>query len=235
MPFQVTAISRGSSSSQPDSPRRHQVTANQSGWLLLNPREIAVTWNGKDDLDALTIEQAEGGPPAMARSHFGCGILTFTIPYLFRTPPGYNLHVRGPANSPKDGIQALEGIVETDWSEATFTMNWKLTRPGHRVVFEEGEPIAMVVPVRRGELEQFRPEIRPLSDDPSLEAGYRAWVRSRGQFNADLKAKGAEAEKQGWQRHYVRGTTVSQERAPEHQTGLALAEFAARRVQEGDR
>ena len=64
---------------------------------------------------------------------------------------------------------------------------------------------------RRGELEQFV-LIRPLLG--FLEAGYRAWVRSRGQFNADLKAKGAEAEKQARQRHYVRGTTVSQERAP---------------------
>jgi Family of unknown function (DUF6065) len=43
---------------------------------------------------------------------------------VFRTPPGCNLYVRGPANSPKDGIAALEGIIETDWSEATFTMNW---------------------------------------------------------------------------------------------------------------
>src|SRR3712207_8402233 len=33
-----------------------------------------------------------------ARSHFGSGILTWNLPFLFRTPPGYNLHVRGPAN-----------------------------------------------------------------------------------------------------------------------------------------
>jgi hypothetical protein len=30
-------------------------------------------------------------------------------------------------------ISPLDGIVETDWLEATFTMNWKLTRPNHTV------------------------------------------------------------------------------------------------------
>ena len=80
-------------------------------------------------------------------STFGSGILTFTIGYLFRTAPGYNLHVRGPANSPKDGIVALEGVVESDWTEAAFTMNWKVTRPNHPVVFEENEPIAMISPL----------------------------------------------------------------------------------------
>ena len=45
--------------------------------------------------------------------------------------------------------------METDWLDATFTMNWKLTRPHHPVVFEADEPIAMNSPVRRGQLEEF--------------------------------------------------------------------------------
>jgi hypothetical protein len=62
--------------------------------------------------------------------HFGCGVLTFRVSYLFRTPPGVNLWVKGPPNQPQDGIAPLEGIIETDWSPSTFTMNWKFTRPG---------------------------------------------------------------------------------------------------------
>ena len=37
-------------------------------------------------------------------SHFGSGILTWHLPLLFRTPPGYDLLVRGPANHPKDAM-----------------------------------------------------------------------------------------------------------------------------------
>ncbi len=66
-----------------------------------------------------------------ATSMFGHGILTFHIPFLVRTHPGYNLLVRGPANMPRDGVSPLEGIVETDWAVATFTMSWQLTLSGH--------------------------------------------------------------------------------------------------------
>ena len=77
----------------------------------------------------------------MVQSHFGEGVITWNIPFLFRTSPGYNLLVRGPSNWIKDGVQALEGIVETDWAVQTFTMDWKFTRPRRWVRFEADEPI----------------------------------------------------------------------------------------------
>ena len=56
--------------------------------------------------------------------------------------------------------QPLEGIVETDWLPATFTMNWRLTRPNYPVHFEAGDPICMVVPVPRGLAESLVPVAR---------------------------------------------------------------------------
>src|SRR5581483_1718405 len=102
------------------------VIANQAGWFVLSNHKIAVTRNGGAAPSDLCLEYLAGEPPHNAVSVFGSGILTWSLPYLFRTPPGYNLLVRGPANYPKDGASPLEGIVETDWTEATFTMNWKL-------------------------------------------------------------------------------------------------------------
>ncbi len=51
---------------------------------------------------------------------------------------------------PKDGIYPLEGIVETDWSESNFTMNWIITRPNRMIVFEKDKPLVMLTPVARG-------------------------------------------------------------------------------------
>ena len=203
--------------------------ANQAGWLINNPHKFMVTWNGGLGADALKVEFFEKPKVAHAASHFGGGILTVTVGYLFRTPPGYNLYVRGPANLPKDGIAPLEGIVETDWSEATFTMNWQVTRRNHPIVFEEGEPIAMVSPMRRGELERFRPEIHSIAQNPELKAGYEAWTRSRQQHNAGLKVPNSEAQLRGWERHYMQGVTVTDRDAPEHQTSLKLEPFADKR------
>src|SRR5688500_15120053 len=85
--------------------------ANQAGWFILNNHALDVVWNGGDAIEDLTVTYHEGDPPYPALSHFGHGILTWHIPYLFETPPGVQLLARGPANSPKDGISPLEGMV----------------------------------------------------------------------------------------------------------------------------
>ena len=203
--------------------------ANQAGWLVLSAHKVAATWDGGVGLENLRVEHLAGAPPFSASSHFGSGILTFSMPYLFRTPPGFNLLTRGPTNNPKDGISPLDGVVETDWLEATFTMNWKLTRPRHTVVFEIGEPVAMLVPMPRGELELFRPEIRDLADDPETAAAFQRWADSRNQFNVDLKQPGSEAQRQRWQKHYFQGGSVSTAKPIEHQSRLSLQPFVDQR------
>ena len=88
--------------------------ANAYGWELLVASGFVATWNGKDDLAAITVVP-DAGSSAPAISHFGHGILTFYVPCLFRTAPGFDLMVQGPVNSPKDAIGPLAGVVETDW------------------------------------------------------------------------------------------------------------------------
>jgi hypothetical protein len=101
--------------------------ANQLGWEILNPAGFTARWNGKDGLDAIAIK-FDGEQSDLVGSHFGHGVLTFSLGYLFRTTKAHNLWVKGPANRPKDGIAPLEGVIETDWAPYTFTMNWQFTR-----------------------------------------------------------------------------------------------------------
>jgi hypothetical protein len=199
--------------------------ANQSGWVVLSSHRVRAVWDGGDALENVEVELLGGAPPCPAKSHFGHGILTWSLPYLIRTPPGYNLLVRGPANLPKDGASALEGTVETDWCNATFTVNWKLTRPGLRVTFEEGEPIAMLVPQRRGELERFHPEVRGLHDDPGVAPAYSSWRESRSTFLEELPVEDSPAHRMAWQKHYLHGEGPDGSVAPEHQRKLALRPF----------
>ena len=194
--------------------------ANQAGWDIRNDGAFTATWNGGSEPGDVAIETGDEPPSVVPISHFGSGIITWHVPYLFRTPLGWNLLARGPANAPKDGIAALEGIVETDWSAAPFTMNWKLTRPGLPVTFRRGETICTIVPQRRGELERFATETREMHEMPELRRAFRAWRTSRNAFIADPE------NKPGWQKHYFRGVTVEGDAAPEHQTRLHLRAFA---------
>ncbi|MER6914394.1 DUF6065 family protein [Streptomyces sp. NPDC000594] len=204
--------------------------ANQNGWWILNDRAFTVRWNGGTSTADLRVRYGEGDGdgdtgPRIAMSHFGHGILTFHIPYLLRTPPGWNLLVRGPANLPKDGAHPLEGLIETDWAVATFTMNWKITRADADIGFAAGEPVLMLVPQRRGELERFGPAYAPLAEMPDAD-DHRAWHDSRMAFAHEMVAADPAVAADMWQRHYMRGTHPAGERPfPEHQRRLSLREF----------
>ena len=200
--------------------------ANAHGWEMLSPSGFTAGWTGQPGLDAVVIGP-DAGTTAPAISHFGHGILTFHIPALFRTEPGYDLMIQGPINRPKDGLYALSGVVETDWTPFSFTMNWLFTRPNTLLRFEKNEPICHIFPVKRGEVEAITPEVRNLSDDPVLKAEYEAWSASRNTFNSDLKTPGSDAQAEKWQKIYLRGETGTGavEAAPDHRTRLRVKPF----------
>ena len=89
--------------------------------------------------------------------------------------------VRGPANNPKDGIIALDGIIETDWAPSTFTMNWRFTR-ACTVEFVRGEPICLFFPIQRKIIEVFDGEVIMLEANPELGRNFRQWAASRDRF-----------------------------------------------------
>lgn len=196
--------------------------ANQAGWWVLNDSDFEVRWSGRRALEGVQFLDP-ASKPFFVHSMFGHGIITWVIPYVFRTEPEYNIWVKGPSNLWKDGITPLEGLIETDWMAATFTMNWKLTRPGQWVKFSKGEPIAMLLPVRRHVLESFQPEMRNLESDPELLEKYHAWHKSR--VETVERAKSLTFEEKKVQGHYIRGEHATGDRAPEHQNKIPLQSF----------
>jgi hypothetical protein len=202
--------------------------ANTHGWEILCPGGFTARWNGLAAMDAIEIVPDRDTNSAPPISHFGHGVLTLHVSCLFRTDPGFDLFVTGPLNRPKDGIGALSGIVETDWSSYTFTMNWLFTRPNAEVRFERGEPYAHIFPVQRGALEKLEPELRQLSEIPELDNEYKLWTESRNNFNAELDKPGSSAQQSRWQKSYFRGLTPSgQPTTAVHQSRLRLKEFTS--------
>jgi hypothetical protein len=190
------------------------VLANQFGWNVLSTHHIRATWSGGSHVASIRVEILDGEGPLYCASHFGAGVLSFLMPFLFRTPKDWNLMVRGPTNSPKDGIIALDGIVETDWAVSTFTMNWRFTR-ACSVEFVVGEPVCTIFPIQRGLLEEFDGEIRSLAADPDLQSRFNEWSGSRRAFLTNLRTGEPSAVKQGWQRNYVHDARETKSRARE--------------------
>jgi hypothetical protein len=201
--------------------------ANAHGWEVLSPCGFEAVWGGGAETSAVTIRLDPGADPQRAPvSLFGQGVLTFHVEAIFRTPPGWNLWIGGSPNRTKDGIAPLTGIIETDWSPFTFTMNWRFTRPGLPVRFEAMEPFCFLFPVQRAVIEAFEPAFAPLDADPATAARFRAWSEARDEFHARMQREPPKAPTDRWQKHYYRGVDVGGETlVSDHRSKLRLRAF----------
>lgn len=198
--------------------------ANSYGWEICCRSSFSAKWNGAPDIAAISVTSETSDAPAV--SHFGSGVLTFHIPCVFRTDPGFDLLVQGPINRPKDGIAPLTAVVETDWTSFTFTMNWIFTGADLEIRFEKSEQFCHVFPVQRGLLETVMPRLRELSENPELNEQYDRWLESRTEFLVDLSRPNSMAQKAQWQKHYYRGTAPSNNASPiQHRTRLRVSPF----------
>lgn len=204
------------------------VIANQAGWIVKSPCGFKATWNGKNNPTDLTIEVQEN--PAIyskqIASVFGSGIVTFSLPWLFRTPPGIGLLVRGPMNTPRPDAVPLDGLVETNWSPATFTMNWKLMKSKSPVWFRKDEPICHLMPYPLDLLESMQARTAPVSEDAELEKQFNEWKHSR---HVQFQQGSAEPTKH-YRLDYLKGVRADGSPAPDHRTGLKLSSFNSKKA-----
>jgi len=201
--------------------------ANAHGWEVLSPCAFDAIWNGAAGVEAVTIVPEPGAKPEQVPvSLFGQGVITFHIEGIFRTPGGWNLWVGGTPNRAKDGISPLTGVVETDWSPFTFTMNWRFTRPGQWIHFDALEPICFLFPIERAAIESFAPKFEPLEADPATMERFRAWSRARDEFHQQMKINPPRTPADRWQKHYYRGVDAGgQSLVKDHRTKLRLQRF----------
>lgn len=198
--------------------------ANTVGWQLLCPDGVTIEWNGgpggadlKITFDhperwALTDDD-KSRPPAFAKSHFQTGIVTFQIGRLFRTSEGWSLWAMGPPNNYKDGIAPLSGVIETYWLDYSFTMNWKMTRPG-QVRFEEGEAFCFITPTCIPAIAECQPVEHAITDFPELAANVRAGGVERDALMERMRSGDKDAIEHPWGRRYWRGEQPEGSTAP---------------------
>src|SRR3954463_16124196 len=94
-------------------------------------------------------------------------------------------------------------------------MNWRFTRPGHWVRFEENEPIAFLFPVPRDSVEAFEPRIRSIREEPEVEAQYLKWSRDRAALAERMRDSKPAAPADQWQKSYYRGVDAYDRPGPD--------------------
>jgi hypothetical protein len=195
------------------------VAAGQLGWTVLNPAAFAAVWDGSTGVDGVRVS----GRGRHVSSHFGHGTVTINPGFYVRTSPEIDLLVRGVPNLPKDGATMLEGLVETDWFDGSFTVNLRLTRPGLIVGWDRDEPLFQLVPYPRGWLRQFRAEV--VTDGADHAEFFESADRWEGDRLALMAAR-LRGEKVPFDGQYRRGRRHDGIPAPStHQTMLRVPAF----------
>ena len=120
---------------------------NELGYWILCPTDVALYWDGTPDPSGLQVIVDEQYKKHIA-SHFGHGVLSFSMPWMFRTNiAGIGLRVGGVPNLPPPmGLLPLDGLVETWEQNLTFTMNWKVMVAKRQLMIKAGFPICCISP-----------------------------------------------------------------------------------------
>ena len=197
--------------------------ANQTGFWVANPVGFTAIWRGGKAPESIdfAFDRSADVWQKWISNEFGLGIITWNTPFLFRSKPeGSRLLICGPANDFKVNAHPLTAIIESDWMTMSFTMNWKIMKPGEPVRFELGEPLFQATPIVSNvcsDLEAALVTYKMLLDDPAVAHDYREWDQSRLAFMERSKAGGVKPHE--WQRDYFLGRDASGRHvAPLHMT-----------------
>jgi hypothetical protein len=209
--------------------------ANTMGWEILNPVNCEFRWNGLTPHKQVFVYR-EKEVPYGPKSHFGTGVITWDIPFLFRTPPEYGLVVTGPANHDRDHITPLDAFIRSDWLPFPFTMNWRITKADVAIRFKAGEPIARIYPYPLALLDEMQLELHNLAEDPEFNRRFLAWGKQRKQ-NYQQRSQVQATAKPGdnpdldglWNKQYAQGSGADNA-AQEHQTIFRCAKVTDRRA-----
>lgn len=191
---------------------------NQYGFTIYSGFEFTVGWDGRDEVDGVTVEVPNsyeeniGKWPAVS-AHFGYGIVTLTLPFDLRTPPGVNLMTINPTNVVLPLLTVMTGVVETDNLRRDFTINLRLQIPNTKVTILKGTPLATLLPIPRYFADEFKLTMaEELFDSETvkeeIDAEYASFVKRRD-VEKNLRNKVGK--------DYMRGQDVYGNKFPDHQ------------------
>ena len=172
-------------------------------------------WNGEDYRNSVELSSDEDPTNLYPKfdSHFGHGIVTISVPFMLRTPPGVNLMTINPPNYLLPGITVMTGVVETDNLRNNFTFNLKLNIPGLNIMIPKGTPLAAFIPVPRYYVDNFSLQLaeNQFEENDIVEELNAA-------YDFDLLRSEVEPEmKNHVNRKYLLGTDIYDNKFNDHQ------------------
>lgn len=102
-----------------------------------------------DEVTNHTWEQV-GNLCDLKKFKFGKYLMKLNNPWCIKTPKGWSVQIKNPANNFENDVHILEGVVDTDeyGAPVLFPFVWTGTEAGEFVI-PKGTPIAQIIPFKR--------------------------------------------------------------------------------------
>ena len=112
--------------------------ANVNGWEMQLQQDVVVEWEGGNNVPKVLKGEFFEGRAIVIPSIIG--IMSFVTGWAVNTEEGYDTFVSGSPNYFVDGASPLTASIPSSWWPDEFNMNWKITKIGKPVLFEQGMP-----------------------------------------------------------------------------------------------
>jgi len=117
--------------------------------LVVNVKMSLEKIRDNDSMDGHLWEQV-GELCDLKKFKFGKRILKFGNPWSIKTPKGWSVQFKNPANNWSNNIHILEGVVDTDeyFTPVNFPFVWTGSEEGEWII-PKGTPLIQVIPFKR--------------------------------------------------------------------------------------
>lgn len=191
---------------------------NQYGFIIKSEFGFGFSWDGKDDVDSVTLyiddkeEEVNKKYPIISTT-LGNGLITITLPFWLRTPPGVNLITINPPNYILPNATVMTAAIETDNLRRDFNITLKVQMPNIKVFIPAGTPLAAVIPIPRYYADQFELKYaEDIFDQETIDEEIQTII------DTSISRNGPEKELPNQVgRQYLLGEDVYGNKFPDHQ------------------
>jgi len=124
---------------------------NRLGWGISFPEDIVFIWDGIDDTTPDHVKVLKGEQWATPKR--GNATISFETGLVFKTDPNVTMLTMPVPNQFVAGAQCFTTLISTSFYMPPLPLAWKLTEANKEITIPAGTPVAAVLPISLGALE----------------------------------------------------------------------------------
>ena len=139
--------------------------SNGLGWGISYPEDISFIWDG--------ISESSDGHVKILKGHSyvytgrANATISFITGLLIKTPPNLSMMAMPVPNWPIDGVWPFTTLISTSFFKGEFPLAWRITRPNVEITIPANTPVASLMPISLGELNNSEAVLKHYTDLPA--------------------------------------------------------------------